>query len=144
MWKLAPDFKRHVTCTCQVSGRFSFEDGALGPMMSGILSILSKASSYDDLFNFSTPWGFEAFNQRSSKLVRTSYAAGPSILQCKSCHGSLGQPRSGPYFKIAQVDKRKPVHYWKSWFSRILSLKTRSTNQSRHKQADKGDFSWEF
>lgn len=33
---------------------------------------------------------FVAFLQRCSKFVSTSYAAGPSILQCKSCHGCLG------------------------------------------------------
>jgi hypothetical protein len=30
------------------------------------------------------------FLHRCSKLIRISYAAGPSILQCKSCHGCLG------------------------------------------------------
>lgn len=30
-----------------------------------------------------------AFLHRCSKLIRTSYTAGPSILQCKSCHGCL-------------------------------------------------------
>lgn len=64
-------------------------------MMSGILSSLSKASSYE-VFSFLIPWGFAALNQRSSKLVRTSYAAGPSILECKSCHGSRGQPAMLP------------------------------------------------
>jgi hypothetical protein len=37
-----------------------------------------------------------AFLHRCSKLVRTSYAAWPSILQCQSCHGSLGPPPSAP------------------------------------------------
>lgn len=33
---------------------------------------------------------FVALFQRCSKLVSTSYAAGPSILQCRSCQGCLG------------------------------------------------------
>jgi hypothetical protein len=33
---------------------------------------------------------FETFLQRCSKFSRTSYTAGPSILQWRSCHGCLG------------------------------------------------------
>ncbi len=58
---------------------------------------LSRASSYD-AFSFWSPWSFDAFNQRSSKLVRMSYATGPSIRQCKSCHSSLVHPTGGSYF----------------------------------------------
>ena len=32
------------------------------------------------------------FFHRCSKLASTSHAAGPSSLQCTSCHGSLGPP----------------------------------------------------
>lgn len=87
-----------ITWTCQASGSFSFgQEASAIPMMSEILSSLSKASSYDDAFSFWSPRGLEAFNQRSSKLVRISYAAGPSILQCISCQGSRGHPVVGPY-----------------------------------------------
>ncbi|KAJ0913802.1 hypothetical protein HanPSC8_Chr06g0231441 [Helianthus annuus] len=64
--------------------------------MSGILSNLSNESS-SDFFILRIPCGFEALNHLSSKFLSTSYAAGPSIRLCKSCHGSLGQPVVGPY-----------------------------------------------
>lgn len=77
------------TWTCQVSGSLSFRYiKSLKPMISGILWIFNNESS--DFFNLLTPLRFAAFNQRSSKFIRTSYAAGPSILAYKSCHGCLG------------------------------------------------------
>lgn len=74
------------------------------PPMSEILSIFSNESSFET-FIFRSVVIFNALNQRSSKLVRMSYAAGPSILECKSCHGCLGQPVTEPclvYYKLAQ------------------------------------------
>lgn len=64
--------------------------------ISGIRFSFSNASSVD-VFSLWIPVLTDALDQRSSKFVRTSYAAGPSILECKSCHGSLGHPSVAPY-----------------------------------------------
>ena len=58
-----------------------------------------------------------AFLQRCSKLVKTSYAACPSILQCQSCHGSLGPPLSG---KCWMETKQNKINYIKN-VSKFLS-----------------------
>lgn len=92
-----------------MSGSSSLEQGTSAiPNISGILSSLSNASSCE-AFIFWNPCRFEAFNQRSSKLVRTSYAAGPSIRLCKSCQGSLGQPVLGPCQSTRKDIRNKQV-----------------------------------
>lgn len=53
-------------------------------------SSLIKASSCLLVTFFILKSRFLAFLHLCSKFVNISYAAGPSILQCKSCHGSLG------------------------------------------------------
>lgn len=91
-----------LTWTCQFSGSSSFETHSSGSSL-GIsaegLRIQEMRSSFikesscqwDTLFNFlPNSDHLAAFLQRCSKLVSMSYAAGPSILQCKSCHGCLG------------------------------------------------------
>lgn len=104
MWKI-------FTCTCQASVSSSLEARASsGSIMSGILPTLSNESSYC-FFILLTPRGFDAFLQRSSKLVSTSRAAGPSIRECKSCHGSLGQPTVDPYSVRTESKERSEGEY---------------------------------
>lgn len=90
------------TCTCQVSGSSSVvtrtewspaepEDGVI---IHEILSNFIKASSCQCVTCLSLKSRhFAAFLHLCSKFVIISYAAGPSTLQCKSCHGCLG-PRA--------------------------------------------------
>lgn len=100
------------TCTCQFSESFSLEmynlgssggtivyftslgtGGRAGLSIQDIRSILIIASScQSDIFFLimANSDHLVAFFQRCSKFIRTSYAAGPSILLCKSCHGCLG------------------------------------------------------
>ena len=93
------------TWACQVSGSFSLtEETSDSPTMSWILSMESNESSEADL-NFPNPRDFEAFLQRSSKLASTSYAAGPSILLCRSCHGSLGPSSAVVYYQKKRKNK---------------------------------------
>lgn len=99
------------TCTCQFSGWSSLETcnvgsssgttvyfPSLGTEIAGlsihdirsifiIESSLQRAIFFLSILN---SLHLVDFFQRCSKLIRTSYAAGPSILQCKSCHGCLG------------------------------------------------------
>lgn len=97
LWILGPQIAINIfTCTCHPSGSWSLRQGSsLTVKNSGIFSIETKASSYV-AFTFLMPLTFEAFSHRSSKFFKTSYAAGPSILLCKSCHGSLGEPATLP------------------------------------------------
>ena len=98
------------TWTCQLSGSFSlethnsrsssgtdvvpfFRTDRAGLCIQEMRSIFIKASScqWETLLKRSpNSFHFVAFLQRCSKFIRTSYAAGPSTLQCKSCHGCLG------------------------------------------------------
>lgn len=98
------------TWTCQRSGSCSLQIHKLGSSFgtdavpffkadtSGLCiqemrSIFIKASSLQWVATFfSSPNSFHlvAFFQRCSKFIRTSYAAGPSTLLCRSCHGCLG------------------------------------------------------
>lgn len=65
-------FAINHTWTCQASGLSSFElETSAIPRISGILSILSNESSCEP-FIFLSPCNFDAFNQRSSKLVSMS------------------------------------------------------------------------
>lgn len=101
---------QNQTWTCQSSGSLSLEIHKLGSSsgtdvipsfdldreglrIQEIRSIFIKASSCQRetfLINSPNSFHFVAFLQRCSKFIRTSYAAGPSTLQCKSCHGCLG------------------------------------------------------
>lgn len=69
------------------------ELGKVGLSIHEIRSIFIIASScqWDTFLKLSAnSVHFVAFLQRCSKFIRTSYAAGPSIRQCKSCHGCRG------------------------------------------------------
>lgn len=90
------------TWTCHLSGSSSFvtlNDGSSlgtrdeGQSIHGMRSILNNESSCQgDIFltRWPTRDHFVAFFHLCSKFLSTSCAAGPSILQCKSCHGCLG------------------------------------------------------
>lgn len=98
------------TCTCQFSGSSSLETQTTGSS-SGTIEVPSfrylntglrihemrpiriKASSCQWVFPFKrklNSFHRVAFLHLCSKFIRTSYAAGPSTLQCKSCQGCLG------------------------------------------------------
>ena len=70
----------------------SFKLGREGLSIHEIRSIFIKASSWkwEPLLKHSLSVRSVAFFHLCSKFIRTSYAAGPSILECKSCHGCLG------------------------------------------------------
>lgn len=87
-----------LTWTCQFSWSsslltrtFSSPSGPeVGVTIHETRSSLIKASSCLLVTFFILKSRFFAFLHLCSKFVSISYAAGPSILQCKSCQGSLG------------------------------------------------------
>lgn len=99
-----------LTCTCQLSGSSLLITCALlssvledeGVTIHEMRSILIKASSCQcvTFFNLNSRH-FVAFLHLCSKFFKISYAAGPSILQCKSCHACLG-----PRVRVCAVNQR--------------------------------------
>jgi hypothetical protein len=83
------------TCTCQFPGSFSsqtcaFNSSVEGETIQDIRFIFTKVSWCQLTALLTLTFHFADFIHLCSKFVSISYAAGPSILQCKSCHGCLG------------------------------------------------------
>jgi hypothetical protein len=103
------------TCTCQVSGSLSSLTKRAGSPSRGARFKGPKIPSCRSILINSSSCLRVAFLQRCSKLVRTSYAACPSILQCQSCQGSLGPPLSGLYcFK--NLKKHLKLQYFLNFY----------------------------